>query len=143
MAPPLESTPAGRRILRRFAGLALLLLITAMQSGGSLAEDQSTSFSATVKGGSTADSAAAARDRNAGWAAAGQPRKYGIGGGLQCPCRWSPHPPDAGFFAVAPAWHCCCSSLRCRAEFRSRRIKAPAFRRPSRSIPPLIALLLR
>jgi hypothetical protein len=62
MALPLESTPAGARILRRCAGVALLLLAMAMQSGGSLAEDQSTSFSATVKVDAAADSAAAARE---------------------------------------------------------------------------------
>jgi len=62
MALPLESTLAGARILRRCAGVALLLLAMAMQSGGSLAEDQSTSFSATVKVDAAADSAAAARE---------------------------------------------------------------------------------
>ena len=62
MALPLESTLAGARILRRCAGAALLLLAMAMQSGGSLAEDQSTSFSATVKVDAAADSAAAARE---------------------------------------------------------------------------------
>jgi uncharacterized protein DUF2066 len=62
MALPLESTPAGARILRRCAGVALLLLTMAMQSGASLAEDQSASFSATVKVDATADSAAAARE---------------------------------------------------------------------------------
>ena len=62
MALALESTPAGRWILRRCAGLALLLLTMAMHSGASLAEDQSTSFSATVKVDATADSAAAARE---------------------------------------------------------------------------------
>jgi hypothetical protein len=62
MALPLESTPAGRWMLRRCAGVALLLLTMAVHSGASLAEDQSTSFSATVKVDSTADSAAAARE---------------------------------------------------------------------------------
>src|SRR5436190_20452512 len=62
MALPLESTPAGARILCRCAGVALLLLTMAMQSGASLAEDQSASFSATVKVDATADSAAAARE---------------------------------------------------------------------------------
>ncbi len=62
MALPLESTPAGARILRRCAGVALLLLTMAMQSGASLAEDQSAGFSATVKVDATADSAAAARE---------------------------------------------------------------------------------
>src|SRR5438309_3048025 len=62
MALPLESTPAGARILCRCAGVALLLLTMAMQSGGSLAEDQGNSFSATVKVDATADSAAAARE---------------------------------------------------------------------------------
>jgi hypothetical protein len=62
MALPLESTLAGARILRRCAGVALLLLTVAMQSGALLAEDQSKSFSATVKVDSTADSAPAARE---------------------------------------------------------------------------------
>jgi uncharacterized protein DUF2066 len=62
MALPLESTPADRWMLRRCAGVALLLLTMAVHSGASLAEDQSTSFSATVKVDSTADSAAAARE---------------------------------------------------------------------------------
>jgi len=62
MALPLESTPAGARIVRRCAGVALLLLTMAMQSGASPAEDQSASFSATVKVDATADSAAAARE---------------------------------------------------------------------------------
>src|SRR5438128_7750572 len=62
MALPLESTPAGAWVLGRCAGVALLLLTLAMQSGASLAEDQSASFSATVKVDATADSAAAARE---------------------------------------------------------------------------------
>jgi hypothetical protein len=62
MALPLESTPAGAWILRRCAVVAVLLLTMAMQSGSSLAEDQSASFSATVKVDATADSAAAARE---------------------------------------------------------------------------------
>jgi Uncharacterized protein conserved in bacteria (DUF2066) len=61
MALPLDSTRAGARNLRRSTGVALLLL-TMMLSGGSLAEDQSTGFSATVKVDATADSAAAARE---------------------------------------------------------------------------------
>ena len=48
MALALESIPAGRWILRRCAGLALLLLTMAVHSAASLAEDQSSSFSATV-----------------------------------------------------------------------------------------------
>ena len=62
MALPLESTLAGARTLCRCAGVALLLLAMAMQSGASLAEDQSASFSATVKVDATADSVAAARE---------------------------------------------------------------------------------
>ena len=62
MALPLESTLAGARTLCRCAGVALLLLAMAMQSGASLAEDQSANFSATVKVDATADSAAAARE---------------------------------------------------------------------------------
>ena len=62
MALPLESTLAGARTLCRCAGVALLLLAMAMQSGASLAEDQSAGFSATVKVDATADSAAAARE---------------------------------------------------------------------------------
>jgi uncharacterized protein DUF2066 len=62
MALPLESTLAGARTLCRCAGAALLLLAMAMQSGASLAEDQSANFSATVKVDATADSAAAARE---------------------------------------------------------------------------------
>jgi len=62
MALPLESTRAGVWILRCCAGVALLLLTMGMPSGGSLAEDQGDSFSATVKVDATADSAAAARE---------------------------------------------------------------------------------
>jgi hypothetical protein len=62
MALPLESRLAGTRTLSRCAGVALLLLAMAMQSGALLAEDQSTGFSATVKVDATADSAAAARE---------------------------------------------------------------------------------
>jgi hypothetical protein len=62
MALPLESTLAGARTLCRCAGVALLLLAMVMQSGASLAEDQSANFSATVKVDATADSAAAARE---------------------------------------------------------------------------------
>src|SRR6266478_3956150 len=62
MALPLESTPAGARILCRCAGVALLLLTMAMQSGASLAEDQSAGFSATVRVDATADNANAARE---------------------------------------------------------------------------------
>src|SRR6266478_4301293 len=62
MALPLESTLAGARTLCRCAGVALLLLAMAMQSGALLAEDQSIGFSATVKVDATADSAAAARE---------------------------------------------------------------------------------
>src|SRR6266446_1817137 len=62
MALPLESTRAGIRIRRCCAGVAMLLLTMAMQSGASLAEDQSAGFSATVKVDATADSAAAARE---------------------------------------------------------------------------------
>ena len=62
MALPLESTLAGARTLCRCAGVALLLLAMAMQSGASLAEDQSAGFSATVKVDATADSVAAARE---------------------------------------------------------------------------------
>ena len=62
MALPLESTPAGARILHRCAGVALLLLAMAMQSGSSLAEDRTDSFSATVKVDATADGVGAARE---------------------------------------------------------------------------------
>jgi hypothetical protein len=62
MALPLESTRAGVWILLCCAGVAMLLLTMAMPSGGSLAEDQGNSFSATVKVDATADSAAAARE---------------------------------------------------------------------------------
>ena len=62
MALPLESTRAGVWILRCCAGVALLLLTMGMPSGGSLAEDQGDSFSASVKVDATADSAAAARE---------------------------------------------------------------------------------
>jgi len=62
MALPLESTRAGIWIRRCCAGVAMLLLTMAMPSGGSLAEDQGNSFSATVKVDATADSAAAARE---------------------------------------------------------------------------------
>jgi len=62
MALPLESTRAGIWIRRCCAGVAMLLLTTAMPSGGSLAEDQGNSFSATVKVDATADSAAVARE---------------------------------------------------------------------------------
>jgi hypothetical protein len=62
MALPLESTPAGARILRRCAGVALLLLAMAMPSGSSLAEDRTDSFSATVKVDATADGVGAARE---------------------------------------------------------------------------------
>ena len=58
----LESTLAGARTLCCCARVALLLLAVATQSGASLAEDQSTSFSATVKVDATADSVAAARE---------------------------------------------------------------------------------
>jgi len=62
MALPLESTRAGIWIRCCCAGVAMLLLTMAMPSGGSLAEDQGNSFSATVKVDATADSAAAARE---------------------------------------------------------------------------------
>jgi uncharacterized protein DUF2066 len=62
MALLLESTLAGARTLCRCARVALLLLAVATQSGASLAEDQSNSFSATVKVDATADSVAAARE---------------------------------------------------------------------------------
>ena len=75
MALPLESTRAGVWILRCCAGVALLLLTLTMPSGGSLAEDQGASYSATVKVDATADSAASAR---------------------ACPHRWSAASPRAG-----------------------------------------------
>src|ERR1700730_6422880 len=62
MALPLESTRAGVWILRCCTGVAVLLLTMGMPSGGSLAQDQSESFSATVKVDATADTAAEARE---------------------------------------------------------------------------------
>jgi hypothetical protein len=62
MALPLESTRAGVWILRCCTGVAVLLLTMGMPSGGSLAEDQGASYSATVKVDATADSVGAARE---------------------------------------------------------------------------------
>ena len=62
MVLPLVSALAGAQAVRRCAGVALLLLVAAMPSAASLAEDQSEGFSATVKVDATADTAAAARD---------------------------------------------------------------------------------
>src|SRR5207247_1361931 len=62
MVLPLASALAGALAVRRCAGVALLLLVLTTESGAALAQDQSESFSATVKVDATADTAAAARD---------------------------------------------------------------------------------
>src|SRR5437016_6197805 len=62
MVLPLVSALAGALAVRRCAGLALLLLVVAAQSGAAFAQDRSESFSATVKIDATADTATAARD---------------------------------------------------------------------------------
>src|SRR5438132_844979 len=56
------SASPGALAVRRCAGVALLLLVLTTESGAALAQDQSESFSATVKVDATADTAAAARD---------------------------------------------------------------------------------
>jgi Uncharacterized protein conserved in bacteria (DUF2066) len=62
MVLPLMSALAGALAARRCAGVALLLVVAATLSAAGLAQDQSESFSATVKVDATADTAAAARD---------------------------------------------------------------------------------
>ena len=62
MVLPLASALAGALAVWRCAGVALLLLVLTTESGAALAQDQSESFSATVKVDATADTAAAARD---------------------------------------------------------------------------------
>jgi len=62
MVLPLVSALAGVVAARRCAGAALLLVAVTTVSAAALAQDQSESFSATVKVDATADTAAAARD---------------------------------------------------------------------------------
>jgi hypothetical protein len=62
MVLPLVSALAGVVAARRCAGAALLLVVVTTVSAVALAQEQSESFSATVKVDATADTAAAARD---------------------------------------------------------------------------------